>query len=67
MASHDPREVLGLGGATKIDSVEIRWPSGKVDKLSNLPLDTYIKVKEGEGVIQNTTAGGEKNNGALAW
>jgi len=30
--------------------VEIRWPSGKVDKLSNLPTNTYIKVKEGEGV-----------------
>ncbi|MDQ3665779.1 MAG: CRTAC1 family protein [Acidobacteriota bacterium] len=50
LASHDPREILGLGDATKIDSVEIRWPSGKVDKLSNLPTNTYIKVKEGEGV-----------------
>ncbi len=47
-ASHDPREVLGLGAATKIDSVEIRWPSGRVDKLSHLPIDAYVKVKEGE-------------------
>lgn len=54
LASHDPREVLGLGGATKIDSVEIRWPSGRVDKLSNLPINEYVKVKEGEGVIQKT-------------
>src|SRR5262249_8103094 len=37
LASHDPREILGIGNATKIDSVEIRWPSGKIDKLSNLP------------------------------
>lgn len=55
LASHDPREILGLGDATKIDSVEIRWPSGRVDKLSNLPINTYIKVREGEGVIRNTT------------
>ena len=43
-ASHDPREVLGPGAATKIDSVEIRWPSGRVDKLSHLPIDAYVKV-----------------------
>ncbi|MCA1600184.1 MAG: CRTAC1 family protein [Acidobacteria bacterium] len=60
LASHDPREVLGLDDATKIDSVEICWPSGKVDRLSNLPINTYVNVKEGEGVIQNTTAAGQK-------
>src|SRR4029077_6559413 len=42
LASHDPREVLGAGPNGKIDSVEIRWPSGKIDKLSNLPINTYI-------------------------
>jgi hypothetical protein len=49
LASHDPREILGLGDATKIEAVEIRWPSGKVDRLANPPLNTYIKVVEGEG------------------
>src|SRR5205809_125740 len=44
LSSHDPREVLGLGSAKKIESVEIRWPSGKVDKLTNLPINTYLKV-----------------------
>src|ERR1041384_7142973 len=52
LASHDPREVLGIGSVAKIDSVEIRWPSGMVDKLTNLPLNTYIKVVEGEGVAK---------------
>src|SRR6185503_13093942 len=47
LASHDPREVLGIGKATKIDSVEIKWPSGRVDKLSDLPTNKYIKVVEG--------------------
>ncbi len=49
LSSHDPREVLGVGKATKIDSVEIKWPSGRVDKLTNPPLNKYIKVVEGEG------------------
>jgi hypothetical protein len=55
LASHDPREVLGLGSATKLDGLEIRWPSGKVDKLSNLPLNTYVKVIEGEGIAKRGT------------
>ena len=56
LSSHDPREVLGLGSATKIDSVEIRWPSGKVDRLTNLPINTYVRVVEGEGVAKSRAA-----------
>ena len=55
LASHDPREVLGIGSASKVDGLEIRWPSGKVDRLTNLPLNTYIKVIEGEGVARAGT------------
>jgi hypothetical protein len=50
LSSHDPRDILGVGAATKIDSIEIRWPSGRVDKLTNLPLNRYVKVVEGEGL-----------------
>jgi len=60
LASHDPREVLGLGSATKIDSLEIHWPSGKVDKLTNLPIDAYIKVVEGEGIVKSSTTATSK-------
>jgi enediyne biosynthesis protein E4 len=50
LASHDQREILGAGSAGKIDGVEIRWPSGAVDKLSRLPANTYLKVVEGQGI-----------------
>jgi hypothetical protein len=53
LASHDPREVLGLGSSRNVDGVEIRWPSGVVEKLSNLPVNTYLKVIEGRGVVKN--------------
>jgi len=53
LSSHDPRELLGLGTAKKIDSVEIRWPSGKVDKLLNLPINIYLRVIEGEGIAKS--------------
>jgi enediyne biosynthesis protein E4 len=51
LSSHDPREILGLGAATKIDWVEIRWPSGKIDRLTKLPLNSYVRVVEGTGVV----------------
>ena len=50
LASHDPREILGAGVNGKIESVEIKWPSGKVDKLTNIPGNTYVKVLEGQGI-----------------
>ncbi len=50
LASHDPREILGIGQATKIDSIEIRWPSGTIDKLENVPSGAYVKVVEGQGM-----------------
>ena len=52
LASHDPREILGIGSAAKIDYVEIRWPSGRVDKLTNPPINRYLKVIEGASPIK---------------
>jgi hypothetical protein len=48
LSSHDPREVLGIGSATRIDWVEITWPqpSGKVQKIVGPEIDRYITVKE---------------------
>ena len=54
MSASDPRIHFGLGKRTKIDSLEITWPSGQVDKLPNLPIDQIIAVKEGAGVIPRT-------------
>src|SRR5262249_42510941 len=48
LSSHDPREILGIGSATKIDYLEIRWPTGVIDRLTNPPVNTYIKVREGD-------------------
>jgi len=53
LSSHDPREVLGSGTATSIDELEIHWPgpSKRVDRFTNLPVNRYIRVVEGKGVI----------------
>src|SRR5439155_4597133 len=40
MSSHDPREVLGLGNAEKVDWLEIHWarPSQRVDRFASVPI-----------------------------
>jgi len=50
-SARDPRVVLGLGQRNKIDWVEIKWPqpSGKIERLTNLPTDRYITIVEGDG------------------
>ncbi|HEX5484341.1 MAG TPA: CRTAC1 family protein, partial [Terriglobia bacterium] len=52
LSSHDPRVVLGLGTATKLDWLEVHWPapSGKVERLTNIPVDRYVTIVEGKGV-----------------
>jgi hypothetical protein len=54
LSSHDPREVIGLGAATALDSLEIRWPapSARVDTLKDVPIDRYLRVVEGEGIVR---------------
>jgi hypothetical protein len=54
LSSHDPREVLGLGKATKLDWLEIKWPlpSGKVEKFTDLPVDRYLTIIEGKGIVK---------------
>ncbi len=42
---------FGLGGAAKADSVELQWPSGQIDKLSNLAAGQTVTVQEGKGVV----------------
>jgi len=44
---------FGLGTQTKADTVEIQWPSGQVDKLSNLNAGQTVTVEEGKGVVGN--------------
>ncbi len=50
LSSHDPRLVLGIGKRAKIDWLEITWPqpSGLKQRLTNLPIDRYITIHEGQ-------------------
>lgn len=51
LSQHDLRVHFGLGTATQIESLEIRWPSGTTDVVKNLPADKFYAVLEGKGIV----------------
>ena len=50
---------FGLGAQTKADNIEIQWPSGQIDKLSNINAGQTVTVQEGKGVIASRPYGKE--------
>jgi enediyne biosynthesis protein E4 len=46
LSQSDPRLHFGLGTSTKVDALEIRWPSGVVQTLRDVPVDRYVTVSE---------------------
>jgi len=48
-SSSDMRVHFGLGSSIKVDSVQIRWPSGLTERFENLPVDSIQTLKEGSG------------------
>jgi hypothetical protein len=51
-SAQDPRLHFGLGQNSRIEAVEITWPSGIVTKRSNLKSDQIVAVKEGTGIVE---------------
>jgi len=43
---NDPRLHIGLGTATKIDSIEITWQGGKKQVIKNIPINRFIEIEE---------------------
>ena len=50
-SASDPRLHFGLGLATQVDSVTVRWPSGTVDRIAKQAVDQELVIEEGNGVV----------------
>src|SRR5256885_366787 len=50
-SASDPRLHFGLGSATRVESIMVHWPSGKVDRLQGDAADQELVIEEGRGVI----------------
>jgi hypothetical protein len=53
LAANELVLTFGLGQLGKADAVEIRWPSGQVDKLSNVNAGQTVVVMEGRGISKS--------------
>jgi hypothetical protein len=50
LSQNDLRLHFGLGSADNMDSVQIRWPSGKVEELKDVAADEIYTLVEGQGI-----------------
>jgi hypothetical protein len=49
LSTNDPRPHFGLGQATKVDDIEVHWPSGRVEHLIAPGMDRILTVSEERG------------------
>ncbi|HLG54814.1 MAG TPA: CRTAC1 family protein [Vicinamibacterales bacterium] len=48
-SANDPRVLVGLGDTARISRVRVEWPGGNADEWTDVPVDRYTTLKEGEG------------------
>jgi hypothetical protein len=51
-SASDPRLHFGLGPAARIDHLDVRWPSGRIDHYQGLNVDQGYLVREGDTVVR---------------
>lgn len=54
LSQSDLRVHFGLGKAEKVDEIEVRWPSGQVDKLHNVQTNRFYSILEGTGIVPSS-------------
>jgi hypothetical protein len=52
LSGSDPRLHFGIGEASAVERLQIRWPSGKTELLEKVPIDRLITVREGQGIVE---------------
>jgi hypothetical protein len=50
-SSNDLRVHFGLGAITKVDNVEVHWPSGSVERLTLPEIDRFYSIEERRGIV----------------
>ena len=51
-SQNDFRLHFGLGEDRVVDTLRVRWPSGQVDEVTNVPADQHVTLKEGAGIVR---------------
>jgi hypothetical protein len=49
LGSNDPRAHFGLGPASRVKAIEVRWPDGTTERFAGRPADQVVKLRKGQG------------------
>jgi hypothetical protein len=61
LSQNDLRLHFGLAAHTEMDSVQILWPSGKLESYKQLPTDFIYSIVEGSGIREKTPLTADKS------
>ena len=54
LGQNDLRQHFGLGDVTRVDRLELRWPSGRTEVVEGVPANHIVTVREGDGIVAST-------------
>ena len=54
LGQNDTRQHFGLGPAARADRLEVRWPSGRTEVLTDVAANQIITIREGDGIVART-------------
>ena len=57
ISQNELRLHFGLGPVEKVDRVEVKWPSGTVDRVKNVETNQTIWIQEGTGIVRSERHG----------
>ena len=50
LGQNDLRVHFGLGDATRVERIDMRWPDGQVETIRDIPADQIVTVTERKGM-----------------
>ena len=57
-SSSEPRVTFGVGNASEVDALDVRWPSGLEQSFQKLPVNVWVSLTEGDPVPRIETRRG---------
>jgi enediyne biosynthesis protein E4 len=51
LSQHDVRAHIGLGTASRVDRIDVAWPSGRTDTMLGVPANQIVTIEEGKAIV----------------
>jgi hypothetical protein len=50
LGQNDVRAHAGLGAATRVDRIDVRWPRGSTETIRDVSANQIVTITEGQGI-----------------